>query len=49
MKTDLHFLFFDNNTQTELNDDYKFNKIVKIIPLNNNKIYQASVTAQVKS
>ncbi|CAG8609386.1 23755_t:CDS:2, partial [Cetraspora pellucida] len=50
LKTDPrpHFFFFNNDTQTEIINEYEFNEMVKQISPNNNKVRHVSVTVRVE-
>lgn len=50
LKTDPrpHFIFFNNDTQTEIINEYEFNEMVKQISPKNNKVRQVSVTVRVE-
>ncbi|CAG8640314.1 18098_t:CDS:2, partial [Cetraspora pellucida] len=50
LKTDPrpHFFFFNNDTQTEITNEYEFNDMVEQISPNDNKVRQVSVTVRVE-
>ncbi|CAG8792454.1 6171_t:CDS:2, partial [Gigaspora rosea] len=43
-----HFIFFNNDTQFEIKNEYEFNVMVENISPNNNKVRQVSVTVRVE-